>query len=447
MIRLVYSCNEMRIVQLTPGAGGMYCGSCLRDNALVAALRRRGHTVTMIPLYLPLTTDEADQSAGTPVFYGGINVYLGQKVPVFRRLPKWAHQVLDSPRLLRWLGSRASSTQPAGLGELTISMLQGESGNQARELDELVQWLQNHEHPDIISLSNALLAGSADRLKEVLGSIVTVTLQGEDAFLDALPEKHRRAAWKLAAQKLSRVNLIVAPSRYYANHMAERLGLPRERIQVLPNGISPDGWAPSPVRPDPPVLGFLARMTPEKGLDFLVDAYIRIRRAQRIPNLRLHVAGSLVPSDHSFVEAQKRRLRSEGLLGSVEFHPNLDHGAKQAFVRGLSVLSVPAHYGEAFGLYLLEAMASGVPVVQPHSGAFPEILTDSGAGLISKQGDPGDLANSIERVLLNPGLAGELSKAGLAAFTDRYTSDASARQYIELCLRAANRSVSAPVAA
>ena len=93
----------MNLVQLTPGAGGMYCGNCLRDNALVAAYRRRGHTTLMVPLYLPLTLDEPDGSAGVPVFFGGLNVYLDQRAAFFRRAPSWLRRWLDSPDLLRWI--------------------------------------------------------------------------------------------------------------------------------------------------------------------------------------------------------------------------------------------------------------------------------------------------------------------------------------------------------
>src|SRR5690606_9656865 len=117
--------KPMRIVQLTPGAGGMYCGNCLRDNALVAALRRLGHPVTLLPLYLPLKTDEADQSDGAPIFFGGINVYLEQKAPVFRRMPRWLHDLLASPRLLRWVGTAAARTRPEQVGDMTLSMLRG----------------------------------------------------------------------------------------------------------------------------------------------------------------------------------------------------------------------------------------------------------------------------------------------------------------------------------
>ena len=88
----------MNIVQITPGAGGMYCGGCFRDNALVAALRKQGHETLMVPLYLPLTLDEADQSAGTPTFFGGINVYLEQKSALFRKAPKWLHSLLEIGR-------------------------------------------------------------------------------------------------------------------------------------------------------------------------------------------------------------------------------------------------------------------------------------------------------------------------------------------------------------
>lgn len=405
----------------------MYCGNCLRDNALVGALRRLGHAVTMLPLYLPLKTDERDQSEGAPVFFGGINVYLEQKAPLFRRLPRWLHDLLDSPRLLRLVGKAAARTRPEDVGELTVSMLRGEMGNQAREIDVLLDWLVKHERPEVISLSNALLVGLARRLRQQLGARVVVTVQGEEAFLDALPPADRDAAWAILAERLAETDLLIAPSQYYATRMSERLRLPRDRFQVVPNGIQLAGWRPADAPPDPPVLGFLARMCPEKGLDLLVDAYLILRRKGRIPHLRLAIAGSFGPGDANFVETQKRRLQAEGVMGEVDFQPNLDHGAKQEFLRGLSVFSVPAHYGEAFGLYLLESMAAGIPVVQPATGAFPEILGDTGAGLISKAGDAADLAERIEEVLSNRDLARRLGEAGIAAVADRYNADAVAR--------------------
>lgn len=422
----------MRIVQLTPGAGGMYCGNCLRDNALVAALRKEGHDVTMLPLYLPLKTDEPDQSQGAPVFLGGINVYLAQQSALFRRLPRWLHGLLDSPRLLRWVGTRAAQTRPEQVGELTLSMLRGEQGNQAREIEELVTWLAEHGKPDLICLSNALLAGCARRLRQALGARIAITLQGEDAFLDALPPQNRKAAWALVSERVSEADLLVAPSRYYADRMAGRLGIPADRIEVVPNGISLAGWRAADTPVDPPVLGYLARMCPEKGLDVLVDAYLALRRGGRVPRLKLAVAGGLGPGDAAYVDGLKERLRQAGVLGDVRFHPNLEHGAKQEFLRGLSVFSVPAHYGEAFGLYLVEAMASGVPIVQPDTGAFREILEASGAGLVSQAQDPEDLARLVERVLTDPALAASLGHAGRRAVEERYNNTAAARRLAAL---------------
>src|ERR1043165_3021423 len=137
----------------------MFCGGCLRDNALVTALRKSGHDTLMLPLYLPLTLDEANQSDSAPIFFSGVNVFLEQKYSWFRRAPEWLHHALASKGLLKLLGGLAGRTRAEDVGDLTISMLRGEHGNQAREVEELVSWLQQHYRPDVISLSNVLLSG------------------------------------------------------------------------------------------------------------------------------------------------------------------------------------------------------------------------------------------------------------------------------------------------
>src|SRR5882724_7360211 len=181
----------MNIVQITPGAGAMYCGNCFRDNALVAALRRQGHAVLMVPLYLPLTLDEEDETRGTPIFFNGVNVYLEQKSEWFRGAPAWLHNLAASPGLLKFASGRAAKTRAADLGEITISMIRGEEVNQARELEQLIAFLKTQPKPGIICLSNALLAGLARRLKSELDAPIACVLQGEDTFLDALLEPHR----------------------------------------------------------------------------------------------------------------------------------------------------------------------------------------------------------------------------------------------------------------
>ncbi|MDB6037459.1 MAG: hypothetical protein JWM99_1300, partial [Verrucomicrobiales bacterium] len=151
----------MNIVQITPGAGGMYCGNCFRDNALVHELRRLGHSTLMIPLYLPMTLDESNESEGTPIFFSGINVYLEQLFPLFAKAPNWLRKPLASPTLLKWAAGRAAKTRAQDLGELTLSIIRGEDGNQAKELEELIAWLKTNHPSDVICLSNALLAGLA----------------------------------------------------------------------------------------------------------------------------------------------------------------------------------------------------------------------------------------------------------------------------------------------
>src|SRR6187200_459319 len=115
----------MRIIQITPGTGSFYCGTCLRDNALVVELRRQGHEALMVPLYLPVTVDETPAAGDTPLFYGGVNVYLQQKSAFFRHTPRWVDQLFDSQSVLQLAASRAGSTEAHDLGDLTVSTLRG----------------------------------------------------------------------------------------------------------------------------------------------------------------------------------------------------------------------------------------------------------------------------------------------------------------------------------
>src|SRR2546422_2982071 len=376
----------MNIVQITPGAGGMYCGNCFRDNALVAELRKLAHTVLMVPLYLPMTLDEEDQSHGTPIFFSGLNVYLEQKSTLFRRGPEWLHRLLASKKLLNWVSGWAAKTRPEDVGELTISMLRGEEGKQARELDDLIAWLKQHPHPDIICLSNALLVGLARKLRQELHSPVVCMLQGEDYFLDSLPQAQRDLAWNALAERAAEIDLFIAPSRYFGDLMGKRLKLPAHRVRVVFNGINLDGYDANPKseirdpKSDAPVLGYFARMSREKGLDRLVEAFILLKRRERTKDLKLRVGGGFGPSDEPFVKALRQRLKTNGVLHDVAFHPNLDRAAKLEFLRSVTVFCVPALYGEAFGLYVIEALASGVPVVQPRAASFPELIEATGGG-------------------------------------------------------------------
>ncbi|HYG75813.1 MAG TPA: glycosyltransferase family 4 protein [Planctomycetota bacterium] len=409
----------MNIVQLTPGAGGMYCGACMRDNALAAALRKLGHDTLLIPLYTPLTTEEKDNSHER-IFFGGLNVFLQQKAALFRKTPEWVDRGLDNPALIKKALSFGIKTEPKELGELTISMLKGEDGFQAKELSKLTRWLSENSKPDVICLSNILLAGVTRQLQKTLKVPVLCTLQGEDFFLDGLPAPQRTQAWDLLRERAAEIDGFIAVSDYYGKVMQSRLALRPERIHVIHNGIDVTGYEPSgPAGDAVPVLGFLARMAPEKGLRTLVDAFRRLRASH--PALRLHVAGSKTAGDESFVSDVQTQLKKDGLSEHVSFFPNVTRQQKIDFLRSLTVFSVPAEYGESFGLYVLEALACGVPVVQPGNGGFPEILAQTGGGKLYEPGNVTQLASHIDALLLNADLRRELGNTGRKAVLEKFT--------------------------
>jgi len=427
---------------MTPGAGKMYCGACLRDNALAAALRQMGHAVVMVPLYLPLTLDEDDQTAGTPIFFSGINVFLDQQSALFRKSPQWLHRLLASPSLLRLASAAAGKTRAEDLGELTLSMLRGEEGNQARELEDLIRWLRL-EKPHVVCLSNALLAGMARRIRAEVRVPVVCTLQGEDFFLDALAEPHRQAAWRVAAERAADVDLFVAPSRYFAGFMADRLKIAPERMKVVVNGINLSGYEAGPdcVEPSkgPPVLGYFARQCREKGLDILVGAFVRLKKRDGLADLKLRIGGSCGPTDQVAVDQLRELLAAHDMSGDAEFCPNLSRSGKLEFLRSLTIFSVPARHPEAFGLYVIEALAAGVPVVQPDHGGFPELVAATGGGRLFAAGSEDALAAAIESLLRAPDQARAMGEAGRLAVRQQYNVETMAGNFAETCREAVRK--------
>ena len=426
----------MRIVLLTPGTGSFYCGTCIRDNALAVALRKLGHDALMVPLYLPPALDEASASENAPLFYGGINVYLQQKVGLFRHTPRWADRLFDSPTMLKGAAKRAGMTQAHELGDLTVSMLRGEDGKQAKELDRLVSWLADDGKADVVVLSNALLMGLARRIKKETSALVVCTLQGEDTFLDSLPSPDREAAWQTLADRASDVDAFIAVSQYHADLMRGRANLPPDRVHVVYNGILLDGYQNDAPSSPVPTLGYLARMCPPKGLETLVEAFIILRRNDRIKNLQLRVAGAQTEADTAFVTRLKTRLQAEGLGNEATFAANISRDEKIAFLQSLSVLSVPATYGESFGLYIIEALAAGVPVVQPRHAVFPELLAQTGGGVLCEPDNPASLAAAIEDLLTDPARARALGQEGRRNVFAKFGVGEIARQTLEVFARA-----------
>lgn len=423
----------MKILFVTAGAAGMYCGSCLRDNALAAELKSRGHDVLLVPLYTPTLTDEPNVSEER-VFFGGISVYLQQKARFFRWAPRVFDRLLDAPWLIKAASSGSISTDPRSLGELTISMLKGEEGFQRKEFEKMLEWLASEPAPDVVQLPNALLASLAPPIRRALKAPVHCTLQGEDLFLDGLTRAHRTEALDLIRKNAESVDRFTAVSEYYADFMARYLSIAREKIDVVPLGINVDGFKRRgdrvPGRPF--AVGYLARIAPEKGLLALCEAYVRFRQMPGVDGGRLHVAGYLAPDQQTYLEHAERTLTDAGLGAEFEYRGAIDREQKIAFLRGLDVFSVPTTYVEPKGLFLLEAMACGVPVVQPRHGAFPEMLAKTSGGILVEPDNVQSLANGLYTLFKDPALGVELGQHGFDGVRAHYTVSRSADRMLEV---------------
>jgi glycosyltransferase involved in cell wall biosynthesis len=337
----------MRVLHLTPGTGNFHCGSCLRDNALIKALRVRGHDAIMSPLYLPLVTDREEASPDQPIRVGGISLYFQQKMPWFHRLPRFVHRWLNRPGLLKFAAKGMGMTSAKMLGEMTVGSLKGREGKQWGEWHQLINWIKQEAKPDVVSLSNSLLSGLAPALAEEVGVPVLVSLQGEDSFLDTLIEPWRSEAWEAMQTNARSVSRFIAPSAFYQRLMAERLGVPLEKIAVLPNGLDLTPFPVAEADPNWPTIGYLARMIHGKGLGTLVDAFIELTRRKSLPRVRLRIGGAFTPMDEAYVREQQAKLAAAGCAERVTWHPNLSFEEKMRFLGELSVFSVPATYGEA----------------------------------------------------------------------------------------------------
>jgi glycosyltransferase involved in cell wall biosynthesis len=454
----------VKIAYIAAGAAGMYCGSCLHDNTLAAALQSAGHEVALLPTYTPLRTDEPDVSLGR-VFYGALNVYLQQKSALFRHTPAALDRLLDRPALLGQVGRLAGATDAHELGALTLSVLRGEDGRQAKELAKLIDWLGEFR-PELVQLTNALFLGMAAPIRRALGVPVVCGLTGEDLFLDELEEPWHGEVLAELRRRAGDADGFLAPSTDYAGRMAEILGIAPERIHVVPLGINLDGFETAgsgepPFGGDgdpttgevqagggaagrwtdgghaPFTVGYLARQCPEKGLHLLVEAFELLAAdwPSDRPPPRLAVAGWIGPRDRAWVEGLRGELAAAGLGEHAEMRGEVDRAGKLALLARLDVLSVPTVYRESKGLFVLEALAAGVPVVEPDHGAFPELIETTGGGLLVEPGSPPALAAALRRLADDPALARELGRRGRAAVAERHGAAAMAEATVDVYRR------------
>jgi glycosyltransferase involved in cell wall biosynthesis len=405
----------MKIVHIVPGFGGtFYCGNCLRDSGVVASLKKLGHHAVTLPMYLPLTMNGRVDEDGIPVFYGAVNIYLKQ-FPVFRHMPKWFEKWMNSPALLKFAAKKSGSTRASGLEDLTESMLMGAEGHQSEELQQLVDFLKYHEKPDIIHASNVLLLGMAKKIRDDLKIPVVFSLQDEDVWVDAMHENRREQMWQLLTEKARDVDAFIAVSNYFAGVMQKRMLIPDDKLHVLHVGVSSNSYSYAPPTANPQAIGYLSRICEENGFEILVDAFILLKENQAFRNLKLRATGGMTGDDTKFINKQINKLKKKNIYADFEIQQDFTETALTDFFKSVSVLSVPVLKGEAFGLYQIEALASGVPLVQPALGAFPEVINATGGGVTYEPNTSTALANKLTEVLSNPAKLEAMSLAGRKA--------------------------------
>ena len=411
----------MKIINIVPGFGGtFYCGNCLRDSGFTQALKDAGHEAHTLPIYLPLFTGQMQNENDTPVFYGAVNIYLKQNYRIFRHMPEWLYRFFNSPPILRLAASKAGSTRAHGLEEMTLSMLQGHEGYQQEELQMLIDYLRDHEKPDVVHLSNALLLGLAYKIKNELGIPVVCSLQDEDVWVDAMYPQYQQKVWDMMSEKGKDVDAFISVSDFFSDIMREKMQIPDSKLHTIHVGIDPANYQYREPETDHPVIGYLSRMNEENGFALLIDAFILLRKNKEFSNVKLRVSGGHTGDDKRFIKRQMKKLRQNRLENDIEFIEDYSKGALHNYFSGLTLLSVPVLKGEAFGLYQLESLASGIPLVQPALGAFPEIIHTTGGGVVYEPNSPETLAAKWREVLSDPEKIKEMSRKGHAAIAKKF---------------------------
>jgi glycosyltransferase involved in cell wall biosynthesis len=143
-----------------------------------------------------------------------------------------------------------------------------------------------------------------------------------------------------------------------------------------------------------------------------VDAFIEMKKQDLIPGLTLNVCGGFTGIDKPFISKQLKKIREQKLEKFVRIFPDFQGDKKLEFFSKVDIISVPVRKYDGYGLYLLEANAAGIPVVQPATGAFPEIVERTKGGIIYSPDTVSELASSLHKLLKDKELISSLGEAG-----------------------------------
>ena len=404
----------MKIVYLITGSGGsFYCGNCYRDMIFLRAIRRvPGINASAVPLYLPPDGTSAETGMEKSVFFGAISMYLREKVPFLRNMPSFFDKILDSAPMLRMAARRSGTTSTEGLEDMTLSMIKGEKAFPEKELLRLVRYLAENGTPDIIHLSNALIIGLARQLKKHLNVRIVCSLLNEDDWIDEMAEPYRSDAWKLISEEAPNVDMFITPSNYYKELFMAKTGNSGRNVRIIPLALDTTNLSAVPKKNNFPAVGYFSRLSSQNGFDKLVDAFILLKTEGKLPGLTLHISGGFTGTDKPFIAGQIQKIKTHGLKSFIRIYREFEGNSKEEFFSNIDIMSVPVRKHDGYGLYILEANSAGVAVVQPGTGAFPEIIEKTKGGITYSPDSVEELSSSLFKLFSDNDLRVQLGEKG-----------------------------------
>jgi len=431
----------MKILFIVPGSGdSFYCGNCFRDNLQANALRKNGHDVIIMPLYLPFKYPSF--KADTPLFFPATSFYAAEKFFKKGGMPRWISRFLESKPMLRIAASFSGTTSAAGLEGITLSMINGTDPVFTEQVNPMIDWIEHHEKPDIIHLSTTLLIGVAKAIKQRINIPIVCSLQDEEVWIDSLEGDYLNEAWQGIIENIKYIDKFITTSEFYKKTITSRIPQIKD-VEVVYPGVDVSkykcgneivnsnqrdalhcGEGRGGVKD--PVIGFFYRMNRENGLDILTDAFVKLKKRNTIKNLKLKVAGGYTTKDKRFLNEMKKRLKP--FINDVDLCDTYNPENHCDFYKQITIISVPITFDEGVGLYICEAFAAGCPAVEPATGSFSEIIGD--AGIVYSPNNSETLADAIEKLLTDKYLFERSREKALELSQTRYNDKVMAEKLI-----------------
>ena len=403
----------MKILFIVPGSGdSFYCGNCFRDNLQANALRKAGHDVVIMPLYLPFKYPSF--KADTPLFFPATTFYAAEKFFNKGGMPRWMSRLLESKPMLRVASSFSGTTSAAGLEAITLSMIHGTDPVFNEQVHPMIDWIEHHEKPDVIHLSTTLLIGVAKAIRQRINIPLICSLQDEEVWIESMNGRYPQEAWQGIVNNIGYIDKFITTSEFYKNAITKRFPQIRN-VEVIYPGVDVAKYA-SGQFPADPVIGFFYRMNRDNGLDILAEAFVKLKKRNTVQNLKLTVSGGYTAKDKPFLKGVRKILQP--YMDDVNLCSAYDPEHHADFYKQITIISVPLTFDESVGLYLCEAFAAGRPAVEPATGSFPEITGEAGVTYSPNNSDA--LADALEKLLTNETLFRHCSEKALEMSQKRY---------------------------